>query len=102
MKRYSVTTTWNLRELCIKNDWFTSGTIRQYDKLFYANENGCPIEEIATIIWICSSDECRRADVLDVLYEANREHVLNVIEQNGDREKLLTMSVEDLYNSYFD
>lgn len=102
MKKYSVTTTWKLRELCIENNWFTCGSIRQYDKLFYANENGCPIEEIATIIWLCSDEDCRRLDVLDILCEAHKEHVMSVIEDNDDREKLLTMTVEDLYNSYFD
>ena len=90
-----------MRELCIKNNWFTCGSNRQYEKMFYANENGCPIEEISTIIWNCSDDECRRGDVLDILCSAYKEHVLDVIGENGDFEKLLTMSVEDLYNSYF-
>ena len=102
MKKYSVTTTEDLRSLCIKHNWFTSGSISQYEKLFYANENGCPIEEIATIIWICSDEDCRRLDVLDILIEAFREHQMNVIDAFGYGEKLLTMSVEDVYNECFD
>lgn len=102
MKQYSVTTTWRLRDLCIDNNWFTCGSIGQYEKLFYANENGCPIEEIATIIWVCSDEECRRADVLDILVRAFKEYQMNVIEENGDSEKLLTMTVEEVYNGYFD
>lgn len=102
MKQYSVTTPGELRILCIKNDWFTCGTNRQYDKLFYANENGCPLEEIATIIWLCSDEECRRMDVVDILTKANRKHIMNVIEANGDREKLLHMTIEEVYNGYFD
>lgn len=102
MKKYSVTTTWELRELCIENNWFTCGSIGQYEKLFYANEHGCPIEEIATIIWLCSDEDCRRMDVLNILVEKHKEHVMNVIEENGDREKLLTMTVEEVYNGYFD
>lgn len=68
MKKYTVTTTENLRSLCIKNNWFTEGTNKQYEKLFYANEHGCSIEEIATIIWLCSNSDvwCRR-DILDAL-----------------------------------
>lgn len=66
MKQYTVTTREQLRLLCIKKNWFTGGTNEQYEKLFYANENGCPIEEIATIIWLCS-DDCRRADILEDL-----------------------------------
>ena len=71
MKKYTVTTTENLRSLCIKNNWFTEGTNSQYEKLFYANEHGCSIEEIATIIWICSdSEEWYRRDILDALKTA--------------------------------
>lgn len=57
MKKYTVTTTENLRSLCIKNNWFTEGTNEQYEKLFRANEFDFSIEEIATIIWLCSKDE---------------------------------------------
>ena len=102
MKKYSVTTRWELRELCINNNWFTCGSINQYEKLFYANENGCPIEEIATIIWLCSDDDCRRTDVLDILNDIHKLHILSVIEENGDREKLLHKTVEEVYNGYFD
>ena len=102
MKKYSVTTTWELRHLCINNNWFTCGTCEQYEKLFYANEHGCPIEEIATIIWLCSDEECRRADVLDILNDINKMHVMDVIERMGDKEKLLHTTVEDLYDSYFE
>ena len=102
MKKYSITTPDDLRSLCIKNNWFTCGTNRQYEKLFYANENGCPVEEIATIIWLCSDEECRRMDILDTLVEAYHEHVRNVIEANGDSEKLLHMTIEEVYNGYFE
>lgn len=102
MTKYSITTPEKLRMLCIKNDWFSCGTNRQYEKLFYANEHGCPLEEIATIIWLCSDDDCRRLDVIDILEDALSNHVMDVIEENGDREKLLHMTIEDLYNSYFE
>ena len=102
MNKYSVTTNWELRQLCIDNDWFTCGTCEQYEKLFYANENGCPIEEIATIIWLCSDENCRRLDVLDILVDIHKLHVLSVIDACGDREKLLTMTVEEVYNGYFE
>ena len=68
MERYTVCDTHDLWRLCNKHQWFTCGTNKQYDKLFYANENGATIEEIATIIWLCSDDEkwCRR-DILNEL-----------------------------------
>lgn len=102
MKKYSVTSATELRNLCIKNNWFTCGSIEQYNKLFYANENGCPIEEIATIIWLCSDEDCRRTDILDILCKTYQEHILNVIQVNGDQERLLHQTVEEVYNSYFD
>lgn len=72
MTKYAVTTTESLRTLCIKNNWFTEGSVEQYEKLFYANQMFCSIEEIATIIWLCSNTDlanggtCRR-DILDEL-----------------------------------
>ena len=70
---YAVTDYEGLRNLCIKNNWFTEGTNKQYEKLFYANEHGCTIEEIATIIWLCSDDVARR-DVVFSLEEARAEY----------------------------
>lgn len=58
-----------LQQLCIKNNWFTYGSIQQYEKLFYANDMKAPLEEIVTIIWICSDDVCRR-DIKFALEEA--------------------------------
>lgn len=59
---------WNL---CIKNRWFTQGTRTQYEKLFFLNEQRAPIEEIATVIWICSNaDETCRRDIIVELNEA--------------------------------
>lgn len=75
MNKYSVTDTDVLRSLCIKNNWFTSGSAKQYEKLFYANKNGCPIEEIATIIWLCSDDKYCRRDILNELKESKEEYI---------------------------
>lgn len=47
---------YELRALCIKNNWFTSGTIKQYEKLFDRNESGASIAELSIIIWICSDN----------------------------------------------
>lgn len=61
-----------LRSLCIKHQWFTEGTCEQYDKLFYANTHGAPVEEIVTMIWLCSDAEtwCRR-DIKSILEDNN-------------------------------
>ena len=77
MKNYTVTTNDDLRCLCIKKNWFTCGSNEQYAKLFHANESGCSIEEIATIIWLCSDEEqhCRR-DILATLIEVHEEFLM--------------------------
>lgn len=54
-----------LRNICIEHDWFTCGSIEQYEKLFQANDIGAGIDELATIIWICSNAE--KQAILDVL-----------------------------------
>lgn len=63
----------DLRKLCIENDWFTCGTNEQYEKLFTAYYENAPIEEIATIIWVCSED-CFRRDILYILKENEKLH----------------------------
>nr|DAI75762.1 MAG TPA: hypothetical protein [Caudoviricetes sp.] len=63
-----------LMKLCIRNNWFTCGSSRQYKKLFEMNQQGAPIEQIATVIWLCSDEEvpenCRR-DIIFALHEAS-------------------------------
>ena len=46
----------DLRALCIKKGWFTNGDNEQYERLFKRNSEGASIDELATIIWICSSN----------------------------------------------
>lgn len=61
-----------LRSLCSKHGWFTCGTNRQYSKLFEMNEQGAPIEQIATVIWLCSDSdipENNRRDIIFALHE---------------------------------
>lgn len=45
-----------LRDVCIKNAWFTDGSNEQYEKLFAMNENGADIDALALIIWLCSEN----------------------------------------------
>lgn len=81
---YSVTDPASLRMLCIRQNWFTCGSNEQYDKMFYANANGWPIENIATAIWICS-ENVDRDTVLNILRE-EREHYLNPPEPSRNQE----------------
>ena len=62
-----------LRSLCIEHDWFTCGTNSQYRKLFEMNEQGAGIEQIATVIWLCSDSDIPencRSDIILALHEA--------------------------------
>lgn len=61
-----------LRKLCIRNQWFFDGTNEQYSKLFYASEHGAPLEEIVTIIWLCSdAEKWSRAAIREALQSEN-------------------------------
>ncbi len=56
-----------LKEKCIIHHWFESGSVHQYNKLFQRNDEGASLEELATIIWICSNGHKRE----DILHELN-------------------------------
>ena len=62
----------SLRELCIKNNWFTEGTNTQYSKMFDYAANALVrqsqgeqsgIDELACIIWVCSESNDGLADI---------------------------------------
>ena len=100
MKQYTVTNTWDLRNLCIRKDYFTCGTNSQYEKMFYMNENGATIDEIATVIWLCSDDEkhCRR-DILAELKAEHEEYLESIgWQQQADGER----AADEIYCGYFD
>ena len=43
-----------LFSLCNEMNWYTSGDIRQYSKLFEAAKNGASVHDIAIMIWLCT------------------------------------------------
>ena len=55
--------------LCNEHQWFTCGSNNQYEKLFVMIEEKAPIEEVATVIWLCSDDKWCRRDIISVLNE---------------------------------
>ena len=58
-----------LRALCIKHDWFTSGSLLQYNKLFTMNDKGSNIHDLASVIWICSSTDESISEIEKILEE---------------------------------
>ena len=44
-----------LYQLCNKYQWFTCGSVKQYNLMFELNKHGAELETLATIIWICST-----------------------------------------------
>lgn len=83
MKRYAITSNEELRKLCIENDWFTSGTNEQYNKLFDCNSSEkASVEEIAAIIWVCSDDT--KEHICDILREKHREYEARFIKSDID------------------
>lgn len=55
--------------LCNEYQWFTGGSNDQYEKLFIMINEKAPIEEVATVIWLCSDDKWCRRDIISVLNE---------------------------------
>lgn len=99
MKKYSITTPEQLRELCIAKNWFTCGSNRQYEKLFLENESGASLKEITLIIWLCSDSsftkEAIRADL-----ESEQERYA---EARGEQEVAEgERTADEIYCSYFD
>jgi len=64
-----------VRELCIKNDWFTCGDNSQYERLFERVRAGAEIDEIATIIWICSENVTKEEIVSKLTVPVRKERV---------------------------
>ena len=44
-----------LYQLCNKYQWFTCGSVKQYNLMFALNKRGAELETLASIIWICST-----------------------------------------------
>lgn len=61
-----------LRDLCIKNNWFTCGSNSQYDKLFYMNEQGYSVDELSLVIWICSEESFSREQIKQELVKQDK------------------------------
>lgn len=40
--------------MCNMYQWFTHGTVEQYDRMFEMVKQGKKVHEIALVIWICS------------------------------------------------
>lgn len=72
--KYSITYPDMLRELCIRENWFTCGNTRQYQKLFEMNDEKCPLADIAVVIWICSND-VPRSEIVKKLNQVRTEYM---------------------------
>lgn len=64
-------TTAEVRSLCIKNDWFTCGSNSQYERMFEKVRDGANIEEVATIIWVCSENVTKEEIIKELLPTRN-------------------------------
>lgn len=73
MKQYRTSETFNsydLRNLCIKNDLFTCGTNEQYSKMFKAADEGASADDLATMIWMCS-EGYSRTEIKEMIEQLN-------------------------------
>lgn len=77
MKDYAVYSNHFLRELCIKNNWFTCGTCEQYEKFFELNENEASLETLATVNWLCSDEDLWDIEHIHIILRLERRKFLN-------------------------
>lgn len=79
----AITDSISLRQACIDNGWFNDGSNTQYEKLFYANKRGYPIEQIALIIWLCTDREgLTQEKILHELMKLRYEHIERLKSEN--------------------
>lgn len=68
-------TTAEVRSLCIKNNWFTNGSNSQYEKMFDKVREGADVEEVATIIWICSENVSKEEIINQLVVPLKKERI---------------------------
>ena len=54
MDKYIRKSVQDVRNLCVKNNWFSCGCNSQYDKMFDRVREHAEVDEVATMIWLCS------------------------------------------------
>lgn len=59
-------------QLCNRYQWFTYGTVEQYDRMFNMVRERKSIHDIATVIWICSAPNFTVQDIEKTLKAAAR------------------------------
>lgn len=64
-----------IRELCIKNNWFTCGDNSQYEKMFERVRAKAEIDEIATIIWIYSENVTKEEIISKLTIPVRNERI---------------------------
>ena len=61
-------------DLCKEHGWYMDATNTQVDKLIYMVQHGASIQEIATIIWLCSNEEkYTRREILAILKKEEKK-----------------------------
>lgn len=58
----------DVRCLCVRKNWFTCGSSRQYERMFNMVRADCAIKDIALIIWVCSEN----AEMLEIISELKK------------------------------
>lgn len=90
-RKYVICEPEDLRTLCVDKDWFTCGSIKQYDKLFAMNEDETILKsdlsdatdymlcEMATVIWVCSDDSYTFAEIYEELKERQKQYYSDLV-----------------------
>ena len=89
-----------LRSFCIRSNYFTAGDCDMYRKLFQANDDGASLDDLATIIWVCSSGVSRREVLENLRQEAawpiSVSHLSDTLQAAGWGETEIAITTEAL------
>lgn len=71
-------TVWQVRDLCIKKDWFTGGSCEAYEKMFgMVESDDFTIRDVAIAIYICSPD----SELKDIIEELSYIAICNLTDE---------------------
>ena len=96
MRQYAVCHPLTLWKICSERGWNTRGAEEECVRIFHANENGAPIEKIASMIWNHSYD-VEYKDILKVLQTEQTKYLSSIKELEN---KPMAMRVWRVYGLF--
>lgn len=85
--------------LCCRENYFSCGTLSQYDRMFFMSTNeNITVRDLSIMIWTCSSNDVQLCDIIDNLENIMQE--IRNMERLQDDEKALARMFDSLDLEY--